>query len=44
MGNKVGRLGDAGGTVAAVTVIALTAIAVVVLGYFLFTQTGQTKF
>lgn len=40
MGNKV----DAGGTVAAITVIALTAIAVVVLGYFLFTQTGQTKF
>ncbi|WP_256220800.1 MULTISPECIES: hypothetical protein [unclassified Streptomyces] len=44
MGNKVGRLGDAGGTAAAVTVIALTAVAVVVLGYFLFTQTGQTKF
>ncbi|WP_302852220.1 hypothetical protein [Streptomyces sp. TRM64462] len=43
MGNKVSRLGDAGGTAAAITVIALTALAIVVLGYFLFTQTGQTK-
>ncbi|WP_262386822.1 hypothetical protein [Streptomyces sp. TRM49041] len=43
MANKVSRLGDAGGTAAAITVIALTALAVVVLGYFLFTQTGQSQ-
>ncbi|GAA4912382.1 hypothetical protein ACFPM3_24065 [Streptomyces coeruleoprunus] len=43
MGNKVSRLGDSGGTAAAITVIALTALAVVILGYFLFTQSGQSN-
>ncbi|AOT59723.1 MULTISPECIES: hypothetical protein [Streptomyces] len=42
MGNKVSRLGDSGGTAAAIAVIALTAVAIVVLGYFLFSQTGQS--
>ncbi|WP_255114966.1 MULTISPECIES: hypothetical protein [Streptomyces] len=38
MGNKVSRLGDSGGTAAAITVITLTALTIAVLGYFLFTQ------
>ncbi|MFG3498551.1 hypothetical protein [Streptomyces sp. NPDC047928] len=40
MGNKVSRVGDSGGTAAAIAVIALTATAVAVLGYFLFIQMG----
>lgn len=35
MGNKVSRLGDPGGTAAAIAVIAMTAFAIAVLGYFL---------